>query len=80
MIYNKACCLLANGEFERAEDLLKEAEKTCLDFLDRERGPEEEIDQEEVDQETGIIRSGHQLNFIAVFFFVKFHCFAWRTN
>jgi len=57
MIYNKACCLLANGEFERAEDLLKEAEKTCLDFLDRERGPEEEIDQEEVDQETGIIRA-----------------------
>jgi len=56
MIYNKACCLLANGEFQEAEELLKAAEKNCLDFLKKEAN-DEELDQEEVDQETGIIRA-----------------------
>ena len=54
--YNKACCLLANGEFQRAEEILRDAEKTCLDYL-KEEFKEEELDQEEVDQETGIIRA-----------------------
>jgi len=56
MTYNKACCLLANGQFKEAEDLLKAAEKNCLDFLKKEAN-DEELDQEEVDQETGIIRA-----------------------
>ena len=54
MVYNKACCLLANGEFQEAEQLLNDAEKMCIEYL---KEDQEELDQEEVDQETGIIRA-----------------------
>jgi len=62
MVYNKACCLLATGEFAEAERLLKEAEKMCVEFLKEDleaAGADagDELNQEEIDQETGIIRA-----------------------
>jgi len=56
MVYNKACCLLATGEFAEAEMLLKDAEKMCVEYL-KEDEQQDEPDQEEIDQETGIIRA-----------------------
>lgn len=51
MCYNKACQLLAREDWVNAEKALVKSEQMCKDFM-----KQEEADDDEIEQETGIIR------------------------
>ncbi|XP_074040914.1 signal recognition particle 72 [Leptinotarsa decemlineata] len=68
--YNKACMLIASGNYVEAERKLRECEKMCREFLEEDETSEEDIDLElaqiriqigYVYQKLGRIKESHQL-------------------
>ncbi|XP_018578059.1 signal recognition particle subunit SRP72 [Anoplophora glabripennis] len=70
LCYNKACLLIANGNYTEAEKKLRQCEKLCREALEDDEATEEEIDIELaliriqlgfVYQKQGRIKEAHQL-------------------
>ncbi|CAH1375742.1 unnamed protein product [Tenebrio molitor] len=70
LCYNKACLLIAHGQYAEAEKKLRQCEKLCREMLEEEESSDEEIDVELaliriqlafVYQKQGRIKEAHQL-------------------
>ncbi|RZC41332.1 signal recognition particle subunit SRP72 [Asbolus verrucosus] len=70
LCYNKACLLIAHGQYAEAEKKLRQCEKLCREMLEEEEASEEEIDVDLaliriqlafVYQKQGRVKEAHQL-------------------